>query len=296
MTTKLTIALRRYPHTTPILDGAERIDGVDAEFVDIEPIHRAFLPMVRELRYDVCELAIATYFQAIEAGVPVVALPVAVHGNFHYRSISTLRDSGLSAADLAGHRVGVRSYSQTTGLWVRGFLQDDYGVAAKDVTWVTTEPAHVESYREPANVTRIDGRLGDALSRGQVDAVLMGRRSTEYSEDFQPLIADWAARQERFFANHQWVPINHVVVTRRELLQSDPDAVRSVYRALCRGIDGTRTETIATNSASRAIQYGTSDTMLTTLGTALRYAREQELIRTDITTSDLFSDFTGIER
>ncbi len=118
----LKVALRDYPHTLPLKDGTVVPDGYDLDFAKVEPIHRAFAPMVRELRYEVSELAVATLLQAIEAGRPVVALPVVLHGNYHYRSIWTWKGhGGLSPADLRGRRVGVRAYSQTTGLWVRGY-------------------------------------------------------------------------------------------------------------------------------------------------------------------------------
>lgn len=93
--TRLTVALRRYPHTEPLLDGTVKV-ACDLDFPEIEPIHRAFAPMVRELRYDVSELAIATLLQAVEAGVPVAALPVVLHGNFHHKSISVWGGEGGS--------------------------------------------------------------------------------------------------------------------------------------------------------------------------------------------------------
>jgi len=134
MSAPLKIALRGYPHTQHLLDGRVGLEGHEVDYVEVEPIHRAFAPMVRELRYDVCELAIATLFQAIEAGVPVAALPVVLHGNFHHSSLWGWGDQQLRPEDLSGRRVGVRAYSQTTGLWVRGVLNDTFGVRAQDVT------------------------------------------------------------------------------------------------------------------------------------------------------------------
>ncbi|MFJ8754999.1 hypothetical protein ACIREO_37705 [Streptomyces sp. NPDC102441] len=290
--TRLTMALRRYPHTEPLLDGALKVPGCDLDFPGIEPIHRAFAPMVRELRYDVSELAIVTLLQAVEAGVPVAALPVVLHGNFHHRSISVWGgESRLRPEDLRGRRVGVRAYSQTTGLWVRGVLSDTYGVRAQDVTWVTTEGSHVDAAPEPSNVERTSRRLVDALRDEDLAAVVMGARSADHVDGLVPLIADWKAQQDGFLANHGWVPVNHLAVVRKDLLESDPDLVRGVYQALCAGIDVARPSEPTGSTRELVVQHGAGETLLATLRTAIRYAREQGLIKSDLDAADLFADF-----
>ncbi|MFD4711920.1 hypothetical protein ACFWN5_19930 [Streptomyces sp. NPDC058430] len=288
----LKVALRDYPHTVPLKSGTVVPKGYDLDFAQVEPIHRAFAPMVRELRYDVCELAVATLLQAVEAGRPVVALPIVLHGNYHHRSIwSWEGHGGLSPADLRGRRVGVRAYSQTTGLWVRGVLSDTYGVASRDVSWVTTEGPHVASAEEPANVERTDTGLVDLLRAGDLAAVVMGKRSADHVDGLVPLIPGWKAQQELHFQEHAWIPINHLAVVRRDLLEEQPDAVRAIYRALARSIDFARPETADTVRGT-VVQYGVTDTLLATLETAIRYAREQGVISSAMTAGSLFADFT----
>ncbi len=287
----LKVALRDYPHTLPLKDGTVVPDGYDLDFAKVEPIHRAFAPMVRELRYEVSELAVATLLQAIEAGRPVVALPVVLHGNYHYRSIWTWKGhGGLSPADLRGRRVGVRAYSQTTGLWVRGVLSETYGVASRDVSWVTRESPHVASVQEPANVERTDTALVDLLRAGDLAAVVMGARSADHVDGLVPLIPDWKAQQELHFQERGWIPINHLAVVRRDLLEERPDAVRAIYRALARSIDHARPETTDT-ARGVVVQHGVTDTLLATLDTAIRYAREQGVISSAMTAESLFADF-----
>ncbi|MDV9174038.1 zinc-binding dehydrogenase [Streptomyces sp. W16] len=169
--TPLTVLLGDYPHTrrlkeTPVLGG-------DCRFVESSPLYPAFAHMVRELAYDVCELALATYLQARAAGVPVTLLPVVMIGGTHHRSLTRLPDGPhLTPGQLVGRRVGVRSYSQTTGLWVRGILREEYGVEASDITWVTTEEPHVAQYREPACVRRSQaGRVADLLRAAAPDGI-----------------------------------------------------------------------------------------------------------------------------
>lgn len=295
MTTPWTVALRDYAHTRPLKDGAVAPEGLDLEFVEVEPIHRAFAPMVRESRYDACELAIATLLQAIEADRPIVALPVVLHGNFHHRSISVW-DGGnrLAPEDLAGRRVGVRAYSQTTALWVRGMLSDTYGVHAKDIDWVTAEGPHVATAEEPANVERTDKKLVDLLRAGDLAAVVMGARSADHVEGLTPLLPDWKARQEQYYQEHGWVPINHLAVVRRELVESNPEGVRAIYRAFQRSIDAARPAVPAGTTRELVVQYGLTDSLLATLETAIRYAREQDLIRRGLSAEEIFADFTRI--
>lgn len=287
-----TVALRDYPHTTPLKDGTVVPDGVDLEFVDVEPINSAFAPMVRDGAFDVCELAIATLFQAIEAGRPIVALPVVLHGNFHHRSISVLDGQDrVRPDDLAGRRVGVRAYSQTTGMWVRGILTETYGLDAADVTWVTREGPHVAEAVDPENVEHADGKLVDLLRQGDLSAVVMGARSADHVDALVPLLPDAAARQEQYFAEHGWVPINHLAVVRRELAESDPEGVRAVYRALQQSIDIARPSTPGGTTRELVIEHGITDTLRATLETALRYAREQDVIRREITVDEIFAPF-----
>jgi 4,5-dihydroxyphthalate decarboxylase len=289
--TPIKIAIRDYPHTRPLLDGTIPIQGHDVEYAEVEPINRAFAPMVRELRYDVCELAIATLFQAIEAGAPIAALPIVLHGNFHHRSLWGWGSQRLRPQDLPGRRVGVRAYSQTTGLWVRGVLGDTYGIHAQDVTWVTTEGAHVASYQEPGNVERTEAKLVDALRAGDVDAVVMGTRSLDHVDGLVPLVEDWEEQQRSWLAERGWVPINHLAVVRLDLLERDPGAVAAVYQAIAAGIDAARPAQPGETTRELVVEHGVTDRMLGALETAIRYAREQEVIRTDLDARALFAPF-----
>lgn len=292
MTRNWTIALRDYAHTTPLKEGAVTAEDVDLDFVEIEPINEAFSPMVREGAFDFSELAIATLFQAIEAGRPIVALPVVLHGNFHHRSISVLDGQDrVCPEQLPGRRVGVRAYSQTTGLWVRGILADTYGIRAQDITWATREGPHVAEAVDPDNVEHTEGKLVGLLEAGDIAAVVMGARSADHVDNLVPLLPDWKDRQEQYYAEHGWVPINHLAVVRRELAESNPDGVRAVYRALQRSIDVARPETPGGTTRELVVQYGITDTLTSTLDTALRYAREQEVTRTPITVDDVFAPF-----
>lgn len=286
-----TVAVGNHAHASPLKTGERQAEGCRLEFVEVEPIYKAFASMVRELKFDICEMAVATYLQAREAGKPISLLPVVMSGNFHHRSITQLPGGRIAdPKDLAGRRVGVRAYSQTTGLWVRGVLKEDYGVESDQVTWVTTEGPHVSEYAEPPNVERTSRKLIDLLRGGDIDAAVLGLIAIEADDAAPvPVIRDWREAEQAWEDRYHGVPINHMLTVRTDRLKDDPGAVRGIYDALTASIDDLRTDAPQT-SRQRAVTYGLNESLLSPLRVAIRYAREQELIRSDVTVEEIFSD------
>ncbi|MEU6139574.1 hypothetical protein ABZ848_04350 [Streptomyces sp. NPDC047081] len=280
----LSVLLGDYPHTRLLKDGTLPVEGADCRFPTVAPLYPAFARMVRRLEFDVCEMALATYLQAREAGVPVTLLPVVMIGSTHHRSLTRLPDGpALDPRRLAGQRIGVRSYSQTTGLWVRGVLREDYGVDASDITWVTTEEPHVAQYREPAFVERSSaGSVPQLLRSGDVSAAVLGPRAVGVQgTPLVPVIEDAEAAGEAWVERHGTVPANHLLVVRDDVLKSAPDAVTSLYRALARAITVTSGEHDGA-PAGRAVAAGWSDSLARCLEIAARYALEQRVVRTPV--------------
>jgi 4,5-dihydroxyphthalate decarboxylase len=216
--TTLSAAIGRYPHTRALHEGRVRPAGFALELADVEPVHRAFRPMVEQLAYDVSEMAIATYLLAREHGRPLLGLPVVVFRAFHHGSIVCAADSRIRGpADLPGKRIGVRSYAQTTGLWVRGILQSEYGLDPASLTWVTQEGAHVAAFQDPPAVVRVDhGRsLGEMLRAGEIDAAI-GLSAAERAGT-RPVIPDAEAAEAAWFERTGIYPINHMVVLRQSV-------------------------------------------------------------------------------
>lgn len=204
----LTAALSRWPETPSALP---------LERIAVTPISKAFAPMVRELHYDVSEMAIATFLMAKEAGVPITLLPVVMVARFQEGALLCPADSGITGpADLAGMRVGVRAYSQTTGMWLRGVLAERYGITPDAIAWTTFEDAHVPSFRDPPFVTRAQPgqTLEGMLRAGDLDAAIFG---TELPEGLRPVFPDVPAAEREFQARYGFVPVNHLVVVRSEL-------------------------------------------------------------------------------
>jgi 4,5-dihydroxyphthalate decarboxylase len=232
MPSQISVVTGNYPHTARLKSTAD-FAGATAEFPFVDPVHDAFDDMVRTQKYDVCEMAIGAFFQAHEAGKPLLLLPAVMVGGFHYKSIFAA--PGAPPADpaaLKGSRIGVRSYSQTTGLWVRGWLSSDYGVTPGSVTWVTTEGSHSDAYHDPANVVRTGDSLAAGLRAGDTSAAILGAGAPD---DLVPLIPDWVEKSWQWHARYQTVPINHMLTTTRDLLEQHPDVLDAVYRAIAEG-------------------------------------------------------------
>jgi 4,5-dihydroxyphthalate decarboxylase len=230
----LTAAIGRTPRTAPLPDGARSPSLLDLRFEAVSPISRAFAPMVREGRFDVSEMAIATFLMAKAAGKPLVLLPVALAARFQEGALLCLADGPVPGpADLAGRRVGVRAYSQTTGMWLRGVLAGRHGVAPEAVRWITFEDAHLAEYRDPPFCERAPAGADmlDMLKRGAIDAAVFGNDLPEDAA-IRPVFADPAAAGEAFRAEHGFVPVNHLAVVRRDVVERHPEAAGELVRLL----------------------------------------------------------------
>lgn len=230
---RLSVMLGTYPKTNGIKSGAIPIEGAELDIAPIDEAMKGFKIAVSELKYDVCELALSTFLQAHSVGKPLLLLPYVMNGKFHHGSLLRRTDNVFQASELNGKKVAMRSYSQTTPTWVRGFLMDDFGIKVDQVQWLVKGPGHVAEAKDPPWVSRMEGDkdLVQALIDGDVDAILFSakpkgeERVTTVIEDPKAAAQEWAAR------NHA-VPINHMVAIRKELADSRPDIVRAVYKAL----------------------------------------------------------------
>jgi 4,5-dihydroxyphthalate decarboxylase len=289
---RLKTALKTYPHTRALKAGGLTDPAVDLVFEDIEPIHRAFAPMARHQAYDVSELAIVTYLQAKAYGKPLVLLPAVVAARFQQGCIiydAERPKPGLG--DLAGKRIGVRSYAQTTGMWVRAILGETYGVPLEEIDWVTIDGAHLQEYADPPFVRRVDtGKpLLSMLRDGEIDAAILGNDLPDGPE-FKPVIDNAAAADRVWYQRHRYVPINHVVVVTSALARSNPQAVRAVYELLVRG-----KASVAAQSAGNAdkLLFG-YDALRGPLEETIAFCEQQRLLPRKLTVDEIFADSMSI--
>ena len=218
----LSAAIGRYPHTEALFDLPE---------LRIEPfpvISRAFAPMVRSQRFDVSEMAIATFLMARAAGSDLVLLPVTMAARFQNAALLRRAGDPFGPGDLRGRRVGVRAYSQTTGLWLRGDLQEVHDLAPEQVSWVTFEDAHVLDFTDPPFTKRAEpgSDMLAMLRGGALDAAIFGN-DTPTDADLATVYPDPEAAGQAFLARHHLMPVNHMVVVRAEIARQ-PEVVRGL--------------------------------------------------------------------
>lgn len=273
---RLSAMMGSYPKTEPLKSGALASELLALDFAPVDTAQKAFKQVVREHRYDVAELAIMTFLQAFDQGQPYVLLPFVMNGHFHHKSILCRSDSDLTPQGLAGKRVAMRAYTQTTPAWVRGILGDEYGVRLQDVRWLSQEGAHVADYQEPAWVQRLDGgaSLDELLLAGEVDAIISGG-AREPDPRIRTLIPDAPAAALRWHQRTGAISINHMVAVRREIAEERPGLVRELMRLLqaARAAAGDLPAPGAID-----LQPVGFDAVRTSLELAVRYAHEQALI------------------
>jgi 4,5-dihydroxyphthalate decarboxylase len=227
---KLRTVLGDHAHVQPLKRGEVRSDSVALEFVDFSPTNAAFKPMVREQKFDVCEMAIVTYLMARAYNKPLVLLPATMLGRFqHGYALYNAERGRLGPADLKGKRVGIRSFTTTTGAWIRGILANDYGVDLDRIKWVTFEDPHVAEYVDTTERAPKDKKILQMLLDGELDAVL---GETSNDPKLKPLFPDPAAEAAKWYARRGVVPVNHLVVVTEQLAKSRPDVVAGVYDLL----------------------------------------------------------------
>ena len=229
----LRIATGNYGLTRPLKQGEVKTN-LAFEFVEVPAITTdGMRPMVRSLAFDVCEMAFTTYLCARAAGKPITAIPVFLTRNFHHWAAFTNVNSGIKTPkDLEGRQIGVnRGYTVTTGVWVRGILQHEYGVDLGKITWMPTDEEHVAEFKAPANVDhRYLGKpIAELLKSGTLGAAVGDIRAD--SPDIRPLIPD--ARQAGFayYRKTGIYPVNHGLVVKNSLLEARPSLAEELFHA-----------------------------------------------------------------
>src|ERR1700676_2041058 len=198
MTMRLRTLLGDHPGTAALKNGSIKSDLVTFDFAAYSPTNKGFKPMVREAAFDVAEMAIVTYLMAKSFDKPMVLLPNVVVARFqHAYALYNAKQGTPKPADLNGKRVGIRSFTTTTGAWLRGILANDHGVDLDSIDWVTFEDAHVAEYRDTTKRAPAGKQIIQMLLDGELDAVL-GEKSDH--PDLKPLFADAATEEKTWFA------------------------------------------------------------------------------------------------
>jgi len=277
---RLKALLGDYPVTRALKEGRVRSDLIALDFADVKVPHTAFKRVVRDLEFDVAEIAIVTFLMAKSFGKPLRLLPAVMFGRFQHPYLVSTR--GLAPKDLEGSRVAIRSSSVTTVAWIRGMLADDYGVDLSRVSWVTFEDAHVAEYRDPPGTERAPAGktpLG-MLLEGEVDAAVLADPVPQDAR-LKSVIPDPAAAAADWHRRKGAIQVNHLICVRNSL---DPGVVQEVFDLL------SRSKKMADQNSNSP--YDTSpfgiEANRRNLEVAIDYVFRQKLIPKRFTVDELF--------
>jgi 4,5-dihydroxyphthalate decarboxylase len=286
---KLNTLLGNYANVVALKDGRVKSDLIDFDFPDFPVANRGFKPLVREHRFDCGELAIVTFLQAREFGLPYVLIPATVVGRGQLHTVAYDSERGTKKpSDLNGGSFGVRAYTQTTGIWVRGILAEDYGVDWSKVKITTMEDPHVAQYKDPSFVNRAPEtkQLPQMLIDGEIDTALIGDKFPD--PRFKTLIPDAEAANKAWAEKNGGVPINHMIVVRDTIAKERPDIVRELFRIFK---DARAADDKAPKGALDPYRFGV-EANRKALEKIIDYSLKQQLITKKPSVDELFNDVT----
>ncbi len=279
-----------YPQTQALKSGQIKSDRVKLSLTEINPVYKAFTVMVREQKFDICEMALVTYLQAKAFGKPFVLMPATMMGRFQHGTMLYNSERGtVTPGTLEGRRIGVRSFAQTTGCWLRGILWKDYGLDNSKVKWVTFEDAHVPEFKDLPGVERApEGKdMTKMVLDGELDAAIFGGMIPT-DPRLKSVIPDPDAAAKTWYEKYHTVPVNHMVVVKTAVSQSEPGAVREVFRML---LESKRAAGLPKPGTIDTIPYG-FNALKPALELMSSYALEMKIIPRRYSVEELFDDTT----
>ncbi|MBI4317347.1 MAG: ABC transporter substrate-binding protein [Chloroflexi bacterium] len=242
---RLILSCGNYDRTRALIDGTVQPEGIEVEVISPMSHKERHTRMMRQLEFDVCELSTAQFLSAKTRGLPLTAVPAFPYRAFRHGYIFVNAQAGIDEpADLIGKRVGAVLFINTAAMWVRGTLEDDYGVPAEQMIWITEAPEEVPDWRPPQGLrlqrVAAGNSVEDLLLTGEIDAVIY--------PSVLPSIGNGDQRVRRLFPNYKSVemdyfsrtglyPIMHTVVIKDSVLKHNPWVAASVLNAFNRAKD-----------------------------------------------------------
>jgi 4,5-dihydroxyphthalate decarboxylase len=235
---KLTLSCNEYDRTRFLVDGTVQAEGLDLNIVML-PSEQRHARFSRTLEFDVCELQMGVFLGWVARGAPFSAIPVFPHRKFCHGNLLITQMSGIQKAeDLAGKVIGMRAHFNPVSLWMRGLLQEEFGVAVRSLKLRTNQREQVPGWQPPEwmDIERVPQgeKIEDALLRNEIDACML--------PEIRPKLGRQTAGVRRLWPNYREVekayylrtkifPIRHVVVVKNSILEQNPWVAQSLVDA-----------------------------------------------------------------
>jgi len=231
----LSLAMGNYDRTRAIVDGSVTIDGVDPVPMLLSP-EEMFFRAFRHQAFDISELSLSSYSISVARGDPhYIAVPVFLSRAFRHTSVYIRTDRGIERPeDLKGRKIGIAEYQLSANVWVRGILQEHFGVKPSDIDWIRggmDTPGRPEKIKidlpDDVHVTPAPSgaTLNQMLSDGEIDGFVGPRWPRCFSEGHHHvgrLFSDSIGAAESYFRDTKIFPIMHVLGVRRSLVDAHP--------------------------------------------------------------------------
>ena len=152
---KLTVACGDYDIVWALKEGAVQADGLDLIFLtEMGPRERHWR-MGRKHEFDVCEENVGAYYMIRDQGEPLTAIPVFMHRRFRHGFVFVNTAAGIrEPKDLNGKTVGGTNFQPAANIWMRGILEEHYGLKHRSITWLVDRSEDIPSRRRPACASR----------------------------------------------------------------------------------------------------------------------------------------------
>jgi 4,5-dihydroxyphthalate decarboxylase len=237
---QLTLACGDYDLMRALKDETVQPESIDLTVVNLTSPERHWR-MMRHLEFDVCELSMASYMLAKDLGLAkYTAIPAFPHRRMRHSFFLINADSGVrTPKDLEGKRVGMRTMQNTASIWMRGILQDEYGVDLSAITWVTQDDEDIE-FAPPKWMKKLErtpkgATLDSELQAGNLACAMYPDLLPSFVHGTAPnirrLFADSKAEEMAYFKKTGFFPIMHTVVVRDDVLEKNPWVAKSIFKA-----------------------------------------------------------------
>lgn len=235
---RLTLAMGDYEIVRALKDGIVEPDGIELTILtdmDSTTRHWRFL---RNQDFDVAECSASSYLVSRDQGMPFEGMPVFLHRRFRHGFIFINTTKGIEKpTDLIGKKIGLKQYQSSAQLWMRGFLEHEYGVPHKSIEWFSELDESIDFEPPPGlNLTRLPDNksVETMLAEGELDAVLhpdLIKPLMDKDPRVGRLFPNFKEEEVAFYEKTQIFPIMHVLGIRREIVEEHPWVPINLYHA-----------------------------------------------------------------
>jgi len=235
---KLTLSCNDYDRTRFLVEGTVKAAGIDLEIVML-PSEQRHARFSRTLEFDVCELQMGVFLGWMDRGAPFTAIPVFPHRKFCHGNILVTQASGIqNPQDFAGRMIGMRAHFNPVSLWVRGMLQEEFGVPVRSLKLRTNQREQVPGWTPPdwMDIQRVpDGeKIEDALIKNEIDACMLPEirpKLGRHTAGVHRLWPNYREVEKAYYRRTKIFPIRHVVVVKNDIIEKHPWAAQSLVDA-----------------------------------------------------------------